>query len=150
VVISISHSWRTFRRFAVSLICAADARYAKTALCYPITALNFADDIAYLRHSEQRYEMKQLFLIAALLGGIATASHADCYADYKAKQDAPLRLIYGVAQLPDNACSKPAAQAELKRRLGSNGWTLLAVLSTFGSEGLDKRKASAGQYFLRY
>lgn len=94
--------------------------------------------------------MKNAFLIATFLAALATSAQAACYADYKAKQDGPLRLIYGVAQLPDSACTKPAAQAELKRRLASDGWTLLNVVSIFGPEGLAQRKASAGQYFLRY
>lgn len=94
--------------------------------------------------------MKHTLLIAALLATLAPAAQAACYADYKAKQDSPLRLHYGVVELPDNACTKPAAAAALKRRLASDGWVLLTVLSTFGPEGLDQRKASAGQYFLRY
>ena len=35
-------------------------------------------------------------------------------------------------------------------RLAADGWTLLNVLSTFGPEGLEERKDSAGAYFLRY
>lgn len=94
--------------------------------------------------------MKHILLIAALIAAFAPAAQAACYADYKAKQDDPLRLHYGVAQLPDTACAKPAAAAALAPRLASNGWVLLTVLSTFGPEGLAQRKASAGEYFLRY
>jgi len=82
----------------------------------------------------------------ALTGPAAAA----CFADYKAKQDRPLRLHYGVAQVSDGNCSRRAAAAELAPRLASDGWTLLNVLATFGPEGLDERKASAGAYFLRY
>mgnify|MGYP003605472931 CR=1 FL=1 len=82
--------------------------------------------------------------------GIALPANADCYADYKAKQDAPLRLHYGVAQVSDAGCSPKAAKGELAPRLAAGGWTLLNVLSTFGPEGLSERKASAGEYFLRY
>ncbi|GLS88722.1 hypothetical protein GCM10010873_36960 [Cypionkella aquatica] len=95
-------------------------------------------------------------LLAALLGltltlGIALPASAECYADYKAKQDDPLRLHYGVAQISDGACgSNGAAKGELKPRLAAGGWTLLNVLSTFGPDGLGERKASAGEYFLRY
>lgn len=91
-------------------------------------------------------------LAAAVAVGLALASPAGaaCYADYKAKQDRPLRLHYGVAQVSDGNCSRRGAAGELARRLASNGWTLLNVLSTFGPEGLDERKASAGAYFLRY
>jgi hypothetical protein len=94
--------------------------------------------------------MRQIF--AALLAiGVALPASADCYADYKAKQDDPLRLHYGVAQVSDGACGDAgAAASELAPRLSADGWTLLNVVSTFGPEGLDERKASAGDYFLRY
>lgn len=88
----------------------------------------------------------------ALLAGLALAgpAAADCYADYKAKQDRPLRLHYGVAQVTDGSCSPRAAAGEIAPRLAGDGWTLLNVLSTFGPEGLDERRQSAGAYFLRY
>lgn len=91
-------------------------------------------------------------ILAALTAlALPSAAGASCYADYKAKQENPLRLHYGVAELPDSACGarKAAAQA-LAPRLASDGWTLLAILSIFGPEGLDQRKDSAGPYFLRY
>ncbi len=89
-----------------------------------------------------------MLLALALLA--AVPAQAECFADYKAKQDNPLRLHYGVAALPENACSKGAAGAELAPRLAAAGWTLLNVLSVFGPEGLEQRKASAGEFFLRY
>lgn len=84
----------------------------------------------------------------ALLTFMATAAHAECYADYKAKQDSPLRLHYGVMQV--SACSAGQATAEISARLKSAGWTLLNVISVFGPEGLQERKADAGQYYLRF
>ena len=88
-------------------------------------------------------------LILTLL--VPLPASAACYADYKAKQDAPLRLAYGVAELPDAACGGPdAATAALAPRLAAAGWTLLNVVSLFGAEGLEERKASAGDFFLRY
>ena len=87
-----------------------------------------------------------LLALPALTGGVQAA----CYADYKAKRDDPLRFSYGVAQVSEAGCGKKAARAELEPRLSAAGWTLLKILSTFGPEGLDERKASAGDYFLRY
>lgn len=82
---------------------------------------------------------------------LSLPAQAECYVDYKAKQDSPLRLAYGVSQVSDQACGKPrVAQGELAPRLASDGWTLLKILSTFGPEGLQERKASAGAFFLRY
>lgn len=82
---------------------------------------------------------------------VASAAQAACYADYKAKRDAPLRLHYGVIALPDRACGNTAAAARIiQRRIGRDGWTLLTVLSTFGDEGLRARRANAGDFYLRY
>ncbi|MEW2912165.1 hypothetical protein [Leisingera sp. JC11] len=97
--------------------------------------------------------MKQILLIpalaAALLALSPPAAAADCYADYKAKQDNPLRLHYGVIQL-SGACSKQAARGEIQARIARAGWTLLNVLSVFGPEGLQQRKANAGPYYLSF
>lgn len=87
-----------------------------------------------------------VFGIALTCAAPATAS--DCYADYKAKQDNPLRLHYGVAEISD--CSKEAAKAELSVRLAAKGWTLLNVVSVFDQNGLAERKDSAGPHYLRY
>ncbi|MCX7565690.1 hypothetical protein OS189_04980 [Sulfitobacter sp. F26169L] len=89
-------------------------------------------------------------LFAALLLASATpAFAADCYADYKAKQDNPLRLHYGVAEVSGD-CTKDAARSQLEQRLGAQGWTLLNIVSVFGPDGLAQRKNSAGSNFLRF
>ncbi|MFY0595327.1 MAG: hypothetical protein JXQ85_02740 [Cognatishimia sp.] len=81
---------------------------------------------------------------------LATPAMAqDCYADYKAKQNDPLRLHYGVAEV-SGACKKANAQQQLKPRLASDGWVLLNVLSVFDQSGLEGRKADAGAFYLRY
>ena len=90
-----------------------------------------------------------MLAISALVIALPLAAEAQCFADYKAKQDNPLRLHYGVAQL-SGGCNRGAAQSELQRRLAANGWTLLQVMSVFGPEGLAQRKGSAGQYYLRF
>ncbi|MGA0539749.1 hypothetical protein [Neotabrizicola sp. VNH66] len=89
-------------------------------------------------------------LAAVLALVLAGPAAAECYADYKAKKDNPLQLHYGVAQISDGNCSPGAAAGELAPRLQAQGWTLLNVLSTFGPEGLEERKGSAGAYFLRF
>lgn len=91
--------------------------------------------------------------LAAISLGLALAgpAKADCYADYKAKREPPLQLAYGVAQIPDGACGSTAdAASALAPRLAAAGWTLLKVVSLFGPDGLEERKASAGDQFLRY
>lgn len=87
------------------------------------------------------------FLLAVLM--LAQPAAAACYADYKAKQDDPLRLHYGIIELPADPCTIAAAEAALQDRL-ADGWQLLQVVGTFGNDGLDSRRNDAGAYFLRY
>jgi hypothetical protein len=47
-------------------------------------------------------------------------------------------------------CSKKSAKKELKPRLKHAGWTLLNVVSVFDESGLEERKTSAGNNYLRY
>jgi hypothetical protein len=94
--------------------------------------------------------MKTLITASLLALALTGAAQAECYADYKAKKESPLQLHYGVAQVSDANCSRGAAESELAPRLAADGWTLLNVLATFGPEGLEERKASAGEFFLRY
>jgi hypothetical protein len=77
------------------------------------------------------------------------SAQAACFADYKAKQDMPLRLHYGVAEVR-GACTVAQATQELQPRLQQAGWTLLNVLSVFDESGLAERKDSAGPHYLRY
>lgn len=79
----------------------------------------------------------------------ASAATANCYVDYKAKQDDPLRLHYGVAEIFE-ACTIEDAYAQLAVRLAENGWTLLIVLELFDESGLAERIESAGEFYLRY
>ena len=92
--------------------------------------------------------MKHILILMALILFAGTAQAA-CYADYKAKQDNPLRLHYGVIELT-GACNAGAARSEAAARLSGAGWTLLNVISVFRAEGLDQRKDNAGPYFLRF
>jgi hypothetical protein len=86
---------------------------------------------------------------ATILALAASAASADCYADYKAKRDNPLKLHYGVMQV-SGACSPGAAATQISPRLAANGWTLLNVLSVFDAAGLNERKKSAGKFYLRF
>ncbi|WP_127901514.1 hypothetical protein [Solirhodobacter olei] len=89
--------------------------------------------------------------LVALTLAAAAPAHANCFADYKAKKENPLRLSYGVIQLSGGACaSTAAARPEVAHRIARGGWTLLAVLSIFGPDGLAQRKANAGANYLRY
>ena len=88
--------------------------------------------------------------LAALTLFAAVPAQATCYADYKAKKDNPLRLHYGVAQVPDNACNRQAAARVIAARIARDGWQLLNVVSVFDQSGLESRRQSAGAFFLRY
>ena len=92
-------------------------------------------------------------VIAALFlfGLSVNPAFADCYADYKAKKDNPLRLHYGVIAVSDGVCETPSkAKSEIKAKLVPQDWKLLNVISVFDDSGLKKRKKSAGKYFLRF
>ena len=93
--------------------------------------------------------MRPLLVTAMLLCLASTASAAECFADYKAKRDNPLRLHYGVVQVA-GPCNAADARAEIAARLERNGWTLLNVVSLFDRSGLEERQRSAGQYYLRF
>ncbi|WP_127115736.1 hypothetical protein [Shimia sediminis] len=88
--------------------------------------------------------------LAVCMSALAAPVFAEqCFADYKAKKDNPLRLHYGVAELYQG-CSKKSAKSEIKARISADGWKLLNVLSVFGPEGLAGKESSAGQFYLRY
>ena len=95
--------------------------------------------------------IKRFLISSALALVLALPAQAACYADYKAKRDGPLRLHYGVIELPDSACSSKAKAATVTAdRIARGGWTLLSIVSTFGSDGLKKRRDRAGDFYLRY
>lgn len=90
-----------------------------------------------------------LLIAAFALSSLGTAAAADCFADYKAKQDDPLKLHYGVIEIAGD-CTPGNAHAQAATQLSGNGWTLLNILSVFDESGLAQRKDSAGQFYLRY
>ncbi len=98
--------------------------------------------------------MRQIAVSAALALALVAAAGpaaAGCFADYKAKREPPLQLHYGVIELPAAVCGdRAAAAAEIARRIGRDGWSLLDLVAIFGSQGLAGRERDAGQFFLRY
>lgn len=93
--------------------------------------------------------MKKLLLSGLLALFLPSIAQAACYADYKAKRDNPLRLHYGVVALQGD-CTVNAARAYLAPRLAAEGWKLLNVVSLFDEAGLEERRKSASDYYLRY
>lgn len=93
--------------------------------------------------------MKYKLICAALLVVAAGTAQAACFADYKAKQDDPLRLHYGVAEI-SGECSPANAAAEMGARLAAGGWQLLNVLGVFDEAGLEQRRGEAGEFYLRF
>lgn len=81
---------------------------------------------------------------------VAGSGQAACFVDYKAKQDDPLRLHYGVMQLEGDCEDEAMVEEEIMERLMGSGWQLLAVDSIFDEDGLEERQDSAGEFFLRY
>ncbi|MDD7971383.1 hypothetical protein [Roseinatronobacter alkalisoli] len=95
--------------------------------------------------------MKTTFLTAAFLVlALAGQASAQCYADYKAKQDNPLRLQYGIIELPQAACTSPqAARNYAEPVISRSGWTLLQIESIFGEAEFQRRSVNAGAIHLR-
>lgn len=97
--------------------------------------------------------MKSIVLLFLVLtfGTLAGTAQAACYADYKAKQDNPLRLHYGVMRIDTNPCAmSDSVRQSVSDRLAAAGWQLLQVQSVFDDSGLENRKSDAGEYFLRF
>lgn len=129
---------------------------ARTELCHSISGDGYAcagalalDVIEYHSAWSHLLGMKHTFLSLLFLTLWAGAASADCYADYKAKRDGPLRLHYGVAKVAGD-CTASNATAQLRDRLSADDWQLLNVVGVFEDAGLEERKESAGEYFLRY
>tara|TARA_B110000438_G_scaffold295942_1_gene339834 strand:+ start:244 stop:648 length:405 start_codon:yes stop_codon:yes gene_type:complete len=73
-----------------------------------------------------------------------------CFVDYKAKKNNPLRLHYGVVEVDSSQCTIKKAEKVVSKRIEVGGWLLLGVMSLFDESGLEKRKSSAGKYFLLF
>ncbi len=95
---------------------------------------------------------KRPFILAlATLSVLASPASAACYADYKAKQESPLKLHYGVIRIDSSPCvMSDSVKSTVAQRLSASGWKLLQVRSVFDDSGLGKRKKDAGEYFLRF
>lgn len=98
--------------------------------------------------------MKKVHLsltVLAFVAAFAAPAHAACYADYKAKQENPLKLHYGVVQVDISPCNmSDTVKSVVQKKLKAAGWQLLQVQSVFDDSGLGKRKQDAGQFFLRF
>ena len=93
--------------------------------------------------------MKHVIVSLTALLISVSAAQAACYADYKAKRGDPLRLHYGVAEVKGD-CTEDNAEKEIAKRIARDGWELLDVVSVFSDDGLDERRANAGEFYLRY
>ncbi|MEO1537623.1 MAG: hypothetical protein AAFR73_07810 [Pseudomonadota bacterium] len=91
------------------------------------------------------------FLAIALSLALSAPLQAACYADYKAKQENPLKLHYGVVQVDISPCTmSDTVTSTVRQKLQAAGWQLLQVQSVFDDSGLGKRRQDAGQFFLRF
>ncbi|WP_299923032.1 hypothetical protein [uncultured Pelagimonas sp.] len=90
--------------------------------------------------------------IAPLLIALAlpTGAMADCFVEYKAKKDNPLRLHYGILSLQGSCPSAGQAAGLASRRVSAGGWTLLNVVGLSQNPPSGAKKANAGEYYLRY
>ena len=95
--------------------------------------------------------MKPMMTVLALLGALtlATPATAACFVEYKAKQDDPLRLHYGILEISTTSCPGNA-QALAAARLQNGGWTLLTVLGLSTDTPSAQQRANAGENYLRF
>ncbi|MBO9464327.1 hypothetical protein J7443_03720 [Tropicibacter sp. R15_0] len=89
-------------------------------------------------------------LLVAITLALPAAAQADCFVEYKAKKDSPLRLHYGILSLDGSCPSASAAAQSASRRVASGGWTLLNVVGLSENTPSGAKRANAGEYYLRY
>jgi len=83
------------------------------------------------RQSAQLGEMRKTLASIALAASVGLTpawAGAACLAEYKAKRDNPLELIYDITPIR-GACTRENAEAQLQAQLAEQGRTLLKVLS---------------------
>ena len=90
------------------------------------------------------------WIIITLVIFLTQSAQAACYADYKAKQENPLKLHYGIMKFDSVECTASIVQKKVAVRLLPHGWTLLNLLTVSRKLPTTKRKENAGENFLRY
>ena len=89
-------------------------------------------------------------MIITLAIFLTQSAQAACYADYKAKQENPLKLHYGIMKFDSVECTASIVQKKVALRLLPHGWTLLNLLTVSRKLPTTQRKENAGENFLRY
>ena len=75
--------------------------------------------------------MIKILLVTLFVISYPQVLFADCYVDYKAKKNEPLRLHYGIARIDTSVCKdRDAAVLDLRARLQTNGWKMLPDIRT--------------------
>ena len=92
--------------------------------------------------------MKWIIITLAIF--LTQSAQAACYADYKAKQENPLKLHYGIMKFDSVECTASIVQEKVALRLLPHGWTLLNLLTVSRELPTTQRKENAGENFLRY
>ncbi|MGY9022095.1 MAG: hypothetical protein ACKVKA_05350 [Rhodobacterales bacterium] len=90
------------------------------------------------------------WIIVTLVIFLTQSAQAACYADYKAKQENPLKLHYGIMKFDSVECTASIVQKKVALRLLPHGWTLLNLLTVSRKLPTTQRKENAGENFLRY
>lgn len=90
-------------------------------------------------------------VLSCVVASTASVASAACFADYKAKQENPLRLHYGVLEVNVQPCRMSKAVSDnVAKRVAAGGWMLLQVESVFDETGLEAKKRDAGEFYLRF
>lgn len=94
--------------------------------------------------------MTRFTLAFVVLTLVPQAGLAACYVEYKAKQDQPLQLHYGILSLSGSCPDRSAAARAAASRLAAGGWDLLNVVGLSSATPSATQRANAGAYYLRY
>lgn len=123
-----------------------------TAARYRITGRHQVPAIEYPASGAhpRRMTLRQICLAAAFAASTASAADAQCYAEYKAKRDDPLRLHYGIVALSGDCPSRGTAERAVAARLAPAGWQLLTIVGLQSAPPTEDQRSDAGAHYLRY
>ena len=94
--------------------------------------------------------LKHLILAAAATVAMAMPASAACYAEYRAQQQSPVQLAFGVAEIRSGSCDAQSAAAYLRSALARSGWTLSNIVSTVSTNSAPGNSGYTNGHYLRF
>ncbi|WP_127106179.1 hypothetical protein [Pararhodobacter zhoushanensis] len=94
--------------------------------------------------------LKHLILAAGATLVMALPASAACYAEYRAQQQNPVQLAFGVAEIRGGSCDAQSAATYLRSALARSGWTLSNIVSTVSSNSAPGNSGYTNGHYLRF